>query len=77
MFIFILGIKFIDPILSTLGQGVGVAQKNALAFKRNYIDIYTCAWGPDGKVGGSVGYNLSPKVFEDNTKYVCLIFNYL
>lgn len=43
------GIKFIDPILSTLGQGVGVAQKKALAFKRNYIDIYTCAWGPDGK----------------------------
>ena len=70
MFICTAGIKFIETSGESLSIGKEFAQASALSFRREYVDIYTCAWGPDGKPGASVGYNKVPKVFEAGTKYV-------
>ena len=70
MFIRTTGIKFIETSGESLSIGKDFAQASALSFSREYVDIYACAWGPDGKPGASVGYNKVPKVLEAGTKYV-------
>eukprot|EP00111_Clytia_hemisphaerica_P019427 TCONS_00057329-protein len=46
-----------------------IHQPAALSHANDYVDIYACAWGPDGVIGNKVGYNLAPGALENGTKY--------
>ena len=53
-----------------MSQGEDFAQNKALRFAGNHIDIYACAWGPDGVLGNLVGYNKAIDALANGTKYV-------
>ena len=46
----------------------------ALVYALDHVDIYACAWGPDGIVGNLVGYNKVPESLLNGTKYVSILF---
>ena len=47
-----------------------VSQDKALVYALDHVDIYACAWGPDGMLGNKVGYNKAPESLLNGTKYV-------
>ena len=71
------GIRMLD------GNTTDTIEGSALSFKKEYIDIYSCAWGPkdDGKRFGRPG-TLASKALELGVKEVrgllnALIFSFL
>ena len=49
-----------------------VSQDKALVYALDHVDIYACAWGPDGIIGNKVGYNKARESLRKGTKYVSL-----
>ena len=71
LFFLFLGIRFIAKS-SAVSQGADYAQNKALQYNKNHVDIYACAWGPDGIFGNNVGYNLAPEALKNGTKNVSI-----
>ena len=61
-----IGIRMLD------GNVTDTIEGGALSYKKDYIDIYSCAWGPkdDGKRFGRPG-TLASKALELGVREVC------